>query len=156
MKSFFVGIVLLCSSMTAFAATATPSVLFVERAQHAKIKAVKHRPGYLQIQLKQLNPVAVYFTDQPVRKSGRLSVKQLTQVLNAHMKKGLRPNLVIEGLQLNGEESSYVLTLSAVHQQHHALFYIAQLEGKASLAKADLKQVSIFIDNIPGPNPFLP
>lgn len=136
-----------------------PRLLFVMTAAQGAIKPVAERQ--YEVTLSKVNPRVIQFTDAPLKQASRIDTMAFLKFWEKNKAK-LQPNVAVEGLVLqNGQllEHNYIMTLTnpQYNQQLKTLTYQGKLLGNEKLAKlAQLSDITLFIDDIPGGGSWIP
>lgn len=164
--SFLLPFILLFSATSVFANVSVPTaqannakVLVVLLSKQASIQATK-KPGVFELNLKGVNPQAIYFSNRPARLSGQIATDKFINQWKSGEFKHSAPNAVMEAVRLNLQtnqlsnvQSSYAIVLKNpvyAMQKDELNFQIRALPGNKLplpvLAKSDY--VAIFIDDV--------
>lgn len=132
-------------------------VLFIQIAEGSTLTPIKERPGYYQLQLKDVKEYVGYFSDRPARISGMYPLKQFV----ARWEKGTQsnsfnkepPNADLNGIVYHSFGKKVVniplqLSNPSYNPTTHIMSYVVQVlpGSKAMPPFARMGQTALFID----------
>jgi hypothetical protein len=132
-------------------------VLFIQIAEESTLAPIKERPGYYQLQLKDVKEFIGYFSDRPARISGMYPLEQFV----ARWDKGTQPNsfnkeppnadlnaIVYHSFGKKVVNIPLQLSSPNYNPKTHTMSYIVQVlpGSKATPPFARMGQTALFID----------
>ncbi len=127
------------------------SLLFLQQAKHATLRASKKNERCYRLTLSDLNRGILYFSNQPKRVVGRIDNKRFIEIWN-HNK--IRPNIVLQGYyNQNGKKNEFKKVLVISQPRYNTssanMKYQACLlnNSQPKLRNMVLNDATLFIDN---------
>ena len=139
------------------AETTTLSLLFVQSAESAILKALPKKPGYYTLTLYNVPPYITYFSERPTRVTNVASVQNFIKAWDVGKNnfKTNNPNAVLCAAEINAmpnqNQKFYLMTLSSpIYSQNRSIlrYVVTPLSKDGFLFKQiNFKYVNLIIDN---------
>lgn len=130
------------------------SLLFVQQAKYAAAAPINNSKQCYLLTLKDVQPRVLYFSDQPKRLAGHITVGNFVNVLEHNTKNyGIRPNVAIlaykstSGKQSEVHDVGVVLNPEYNSGNNSVTYKICTISGKAVYPAKKLSNVTLFFDN---------
>ncbi len=126
-------------------------LLFLQQADSGSIVVDNDKPGCYTLTLANLHQHVLYFSDQPKRKAGRLTLKEFLETWSHDR---IKPNVAMQAFAVNREdvkEINMVAVLSnpKYNAKNQSMTYTAcPISSSKIMANLNLRSVNLFIDPI--------
>ena len=101
------------------------TLLFVQEADSGAVNPLKNKPGCYTLSLSNLHQHILYFTDQPKRKAGKISVSQFVDIWQHN---NVTPNIALNAFAVSPEEVHEINWVAVLknprYDEKHQLFAI--------------------------------
>lgn len=129
------------------------TLLFLQQAKSAEVESTPNAKGCYLLNLRNLNSDVIYFTDQPKRETGKITLKDFLTIWQHNEKDfGIRPNVALQATihHKNTEQPvSFISTFSnpEYNAKTHALTYLAcPINTTQKIPASKLENVTLFFD----------
>jgi len=127
-------------------------LLFLQQADSGSIVPDNDKPGCYTLTLTNLHQNVLYFSDQPKRKAGRLSI---TEFLQTWSHDRIKPNVAMQAFAVSRADIKEMNTVAVLSNprydaENQSMTYTAcPISSSKIIAHHHLRSVNLFIDPIP-------